>query len=67
LETSVLFYFHNFIAQLRSAPRRKKIAIEIPTFTVLSFGLHDIDNDDDDDLVLPKLDASVWLAYTQSV
>jgi hypothetical protein len=32
LETSVLFYyFHNFIAQLRSAPRRKKIVIGIPT------------------------------------
>jgi hypothetical protein len=32
LETSVLFYyFHNFIAQLRSAPRRKKIAIGIST------------------------------------
>jgi hypothetical protein len=25
------YYFHNFIAQLRSAPRHKKIAIGIPT------------------------------------
>jgi hypothetical protein len=37
LKTSVLYdYFHNFIAQLRSTPRHKKIAIGKPTLSWLS-------------------------------